>query len=302
MKNKKGMTALAIIMIVLGVAIVGIIGYGVLSPSEPQVIVQEPSILAGTGCADSTGILTVNDVSKIPGGTAPTSPTLTAGIDGGKVATTVTSGTTTFPVGAEITLLVSDTDSIDESFNFVMPCGGKTLDGALYYSTSDNPGIRMKNDDDDFMTDTGATGTNQTDLTAGETFVIEVEFQGTNTEASGEGIYVIELPASSGANVTSIVIAGLESVPIPSVHTLQNAGSEAAAFKVPTVVGAEKATYTISVALTATKDLSGMVLTNWYAMQSFIDDDQTIAYGVEDSDGTAKYENTIGFSFLIEAS
>lgn len=296
--NKKGKTNPMVWIVIVAVAA---LVFGLIELPTGTVVDDEHA--SPVTCADSTGILTVQDRSILAGGTAPSSPTITCGVNGGPVTTSVTSGTTTFAVGEDLQCLISDSDSIDKSFNFVMPCGGKQLDGALYYSTSDNPGVRIKNDDGDFMTDNVAGGaTNQTNLAAGETLTLEVEFQGTNTEASGDGIYVIEFPASTAANITTVKMAGLSEVSIPTVHTLQNAGSKAVAFKIPNVVGAEKKTYALQIVLGSAKDVSGGVYTDWYGGQEFIDDDSTITWGVEDSDGTAKYENTLDYDFYINAA
>jgi len=303
MKNKRG-SALVITLVVLLAAV--LIGGGIWialgTEGESQSVTQQ-QLTSPIACSDSTGILTINAISAIPGAAAPSSPTITAGADGGVIATSVTSGTTTFPIGAEVEVLVSKSDYLDKSFTFTMPCGGKTLDAALYYSTSDNPAIRIKNDDDSYVTDAVAGGaTNQTNLAAGETLVMEVEFTGTSTEASGDGIYIVELPASTAANVTKIELGNLKAVAISTVHTLQNAGSKSVAFEVPSIVGSERVTYPLTITLTATGDISGGVYTDWYAKQEFIDDDKTIQYGVEDSDGTAKYENTLDFDFYIDAA
>jgi len=295
--NKKAKTN-PMVWILIVVAAALIFGFVDFPTGTPDEVDESPMT-----CADSTGILTVQDRSILAGGTAPSSPTITCGINGGPVSTSVTSGTTTFPIGANLECLDSDGDSIDKSFKFVMPCGGKTLDGALYYSTSDNPGVRIKNDDGDFMTDNiSGAATNQTNLALGETLTLEVEFQGTNTEASGDGIWVIEFPASTSGNISTVELSGCSKVSVPTVHTLQNAGSKAVAFKVPNVIGAERKTYALQIVLGAAKDLTGGVYTDWYGGQEFIDDDSTIQWGVEDSDGTAKYENTLDYDFFINAA
>lgn len=300
--NKKGMGAGILVIIMLLIVGLGVGGY-FLFTGESQSIVSQDQLENPLTCSDSTGILTVQSRSILAGAAAPSGPTITCGIDGGVVATSVTSGTTTFPVGADLECLVSKSDYIDKSFKFTMPCGGKTLDGALYYSTSDNPAIRIKNDDGDYVTDAIAGGaTNQTDLSAGETLVMEVEFTGTATEASGKGVYVIEFPAGSASNITKVELGSLKSVAIPTVHTLQNAGSKAVAFEVPNIVDGDRITYPLTVTLVAADDLGGGVYTDWYGGQEFIDDDYTIQEGVEDSDGTAKYENTLDFDFLIASS
>jgi hypothetical protein len=301
MRNKKGAMGIGlIVLLIVGIAVVGGLGFMAFKPGTDG---GDSSAVPSERCADSTGILTVNSYSAESAGTDPSAVTTQCGVDGGVIKTSVTSGTTTFPVGAEVACLIGADDYINKSFTFTMPCGGKTLDAPLYYSTSDNPSLKIKNDDDDTVTnDVGGGATNQTDLTAGETLVLEVEFQGTNGESSGDGIYVIEFPASSNANITSVTMAGLESVSLPQVHTLQNAASEFAAFKVPAIVGSEKKTYALSIALTSSKDLSGGVYTDWYGIQEFVDDDDTLGEGVEDSDGTAKYENTLDYDFFINAA
>lgn len=267
-----------------------------------QSAVGSPEHPSPTTCADSTGVLTVNAVDALQKSSAIATPTITAGVNGGPITTTVTSGTTTFAVGDQITVLVSKSGYIDKSFTFVMPCGGEVLEAPLYAASATNPTVRIKNDDGDFMTDNVAGGaTNQTALSAGETLNLEVQFQGTALENSGDLIYVVELPANTAANVTSITMPGLKSVPIPSVHSLQNAASKSAAFEVPAINNGEKKTYTLSIVLGSTKTLSGGVYTDWYAEQEFIDLDGSIQYGVENSQGTAEYENTGDSDFYINA-
>lgn len=253
-----------------------------------------------TQCGDSTGILTVSDRSLLVGGTAPSSPSIIAGIDGGVVTTSVTSGTTTFPVGAEVEVLISDTDSIDKSFKFTMPCGGYTLDGALYYSTSDNPAIEVQDKNFNTLSDNiaGET-TNISDVGLGATMKAKVVLTGTSGEGTGDMVYVIEFPAGSSANITDVSLGGLSTVAVPTVHTSQNAGSKVVAFAIPNIEGATEKTYDLIVTLGTGKDLAGGVYTDLYAGQEFIDDDSTISSGVEDSDGTAKYENTIDSDFFI---
>jgi len=298
MQNKKAKTSpmlmfgIVAVVILLAVAVFGIYRMSVSKPTDVTDIGD---------CADSTGILTVQDRSILTGGTAPTTPTITCGVKGADgeylLGTTVTSGTTTFAVGSYLRCLISDTDSIDKSFDFVMPCGGKILDGALYYSTSDNPGIRMKNDDGDFMTDSHVGATNQTDITSGETFNLDVEFQGTDKEASGKGIWIIEFPAVSSANITTVTLDGKQPISVPSVHPSVNANSKLVAFEIPNMEGGVKKTMTLSVVTSL--DVVGGVYTDWYSIQEFIDDDLTLGEGVQDSDGTLAYENTLDYDFYI---
>lgn len=291
-------SGLVFVISIAVVLLLAIFGWFMYTNTQTQI----GSDTSPVDCADSTGILTVTGYSALNPSTN-ISPTVKAGVNGGVIATTVTSGTTTFPVGAKVKVIGEISDYIDKSFEFTMPCGGEVLSMPLYYSTSDNPSIRIKNDDGDYVSDNVAGATvNQTNLALGETLIMDIEFAGTSQESSGDGIYVIEFPASTAGNITNVELSGATSVPLPQVHTTLNAGSKVVAFKVPAVVGSEKVTHTLTVTLGATKDLAGGVYTDWYSMQEFIDDNGQIAYGVEDSDGTAKYENTLDFDFLINAA
>jgi hypothetical protein len=301
--NKKGMKTGGVVLVILvslvALMLLGLGGYFLYNASQNVNVegTTNPNL-----CGDSTGVLTVNAINKLDQGTAIAGETITAGVEDGSVVTSVTSGTTAFAIGSKVKVLVSNSSFIDESFDFVMPCGGYILQAPLYASASTNPGVRIKNDDGDFMSDAiaGLT-TNQTSLSAGETVNLEVEFQGVNKESTGDLIYIVELPASTSANVTEINMAGATKVNTPSVHTLQNAGSKVQAFKIPAVIGADKKTYVLSIVLSSGKIISGGVYTDWYSEQEFIDTNGQLAKGVQDSSGTAKYENTGDSDFYINA-
>jgi len=254
-------------------------------------------------CADSTGILTVNAINALQQSSAVATPTITAGLGDGPLVTSVTSGTTAFAVGQKVNVLVSKTGYIDKAFSFAMPCGGEVLDAPLFAASATNPSVKIKNDNGDFMTNNIAGGaTNQTVLSAGETLNLDVQFQGTSLENSGDLVYVVELPASTSANVTSITMPGLTSVPVPSVYTSTNAASKMAAFLVPAVNNGAKAIHQLQIVLGATKTISGGVATTWFSKQQFIDLDGQLKNGVENSQGTLKYENTGSSDFLINAA
>lgn len=258
-------------------------------------------------CGDATGILTVNAVNTLQLGTAVASPTITCGVNGGAVATSVTSGTTTFPVGANLVCLVSKADYIDTEFSATMGCGGLVEQVGMFYSTSDNPSIEIQDKNSNTLTDNIAGGTtNISNLAVGETMKAEVIFTGTALESSGEGIYIIEFPAGSNSNITEgdagVTLGTLSHISVPSVYSTVNAGSRVDAFNVPAVEGSSEASYNLQVSLQATKDLAGGVYTTWYSKQAFVDTDGTIKVGVQDSTGTAKYENTVDYKFLINSA
>lgn len=294
-------TSNVVVMLVLGILLLtGGIVY-MFSVQQSQ-LGEEPKATIATSCGDSTGVLTVNSYSRLNPSTAVSSPTITAGINDGVVATSVTSGTTTFAVGSKVKVLVSKADYLDEEFEFTMPCGGMVLAAPLYYSSSTNPTVRIKNSDGDYVTNSATGGAvNQTSLSSGDTLRMDVELTGKSLESSGDLIYVMEFPTGSAANITKVELSGAEVVAIPKFYSSTNAGSKVVAFKIPAIVGSSKSIHSLTVTLGSTKDLAGGVLTNWYAAEKFVDTDGTIQYGVENSEGTAKYENTGSFDFYINA-
>ena len=303
LESKAGKTSKLLIgggiMVVL---FLGIITYNMVTQSAVPTTVELQDTPGG--CADSTGVLTVNDRSASDYGTTPGSPTITCGVDGGAVTTSITSGTTTFAVGSQLNCLLAITDYIDEDFSFSMPCGGKQLDAPLWYSTSDNPSLTWYNDDSNAMTNAaaGSTTTNQTDLSPGETFTLELKVQGTAGESSGDGIIVVEFQAQSSGNITTATLGGKQPIGVPAIANTLNAASKVFAFEVDAVEEGNVAKLPFQVQLASSSDLSGGVNTTWYSKQKFINDDKTIGYGVQDSDGTAKYENLISSAFYINVA
>lgn len=311
------MTMLISVLVVIGILIVG----SMFFTNRQQTQLAKEGVTPGTtGACALDSPLTVLDISKIAGGTAPSSPTITAGIvkegdsdgENSVIATSITSGNTYNQfVGKKVAVLVSDGDSLDEKFIIEeFDCGGETIGAeGLYYSSSADPAITIKDTDTQVndLTDATAGGPyNATAPTTGTSFDVDVKFQSTSLESSGDGIWVVEFPAGSAANITDGSVSmsdalgsKLNIVSKPKLHTQVNAGSELVAFEVPMIKDGASKVYTLKLDLDASKDLSGAVLTDWYAKQYFIDDDSTLAYGIEDSDGTAKHENNFDDDFLI---
>lgn len=297
-KNKKGQAGIALIVL----AVVAVLFTGAFFAGLGPFADSGPSSLPAAGCPESTGVLTINGFNALDKGSNIT-PTVVAGIGSSPVTTSVTSGTTTFPVGKSITFHNALANFIDTSNTITMECGGSTVDVPMFSSTSDNPAIRIKNDEDNFMTDTTTGGNvNQTNIAAGETLTLTVEFKGTSQESSGNGIFIVETASNTGANITRIELDGVAGKAVPTVHPSANAGSAFFAFDVPAIEGSKTVTKTLTIITTPTGDVSGAVLTDWYAKQDFVDDDGSISNGIQDSDGTAKYENTLDFDFFIDAS
>lgn len=289
------------------VAVMLIVGVIFLFSSDVLNTQIGENLKPSAGSCSLSSVITANGVNELNKGSAVSSPTVYVSyFDNGAwtTPTSITSGTTALTYNKLTKLFLSKSDYIDTvTDEFYVPCGAFTKEVGMYYSTSDNPAIRVKNDDGDYVTDAIADGAiNQTNLALGEVLKMDIEFSGTSLESSSDGVYIIEFPAGSSANITKVELSGATMVGKPTVHSTNNAGSYVVAFDVPAVVGSDKAVHVLTVTLGATKDLSGGVYTDWYAKQYFIDDDGSIKYGVEDSDGTAKYENTLDFDFFINSA
>lgn len=300
MKNKCGKTgALIPVIIIVALVVVGILGYMAFTQTTTGGFDDK----TGSGCALDP-VITITDRSALPFGTDPSTPNWTASTDGGPYVKSVTSGSTSFAVGDKVKIFGYHDDYINTvSDEITIKCGENSLDFPMYYATSDNPTIRWVDDEGNYMTDAIAGGPqNQSNIGNGETLNLQVEIQGTAGESTGEGILVMEFQATSDTNISQVTLDGQPSISIPNVYTKQNAGSEVVAFNIPATEGGQRDTYDVAVTMIASGDMSGGVYTDWFTKQWFIDDDDTIAYGVQDSDGTAQYENSVDSDFFIDAS
>lgn len=301
MKNKKGKISggMILLLVLVAVAVIGV-GYLAVKQNTNGGNPNNP-----TTCGDSTGVLTLTGVNAY-NSNEKEGATITCGVNSGAVTKSVTSGTTSFGIGEKIKCLLSQTGSIDTEWEGQMVCGGLTETVPMYNSTSTNPTITIKdpNNQGATLSNAIAGGTvNLTAVTAGATVKFDVDFQGVSQESSGDGVYVIELPANSNTNITSgdagVTFGSATHANVPSFYVINGASARVDAFNVPAIKGADDPTYKYVASLKASKDVTGGVYTTWYAKQSFIDSDGTIKVGVEDSLGTTKYENTGTYNFYI---
>lgn len=257
-------------------------GDGGVSPSE---------------CADSTASLTFPAVNKYVQSTVVT-PTTRVRIDGNTVVNG--SAVSSYPVGADLEILYVLGNYIDDTQSFTVNCG-QTAAPQMQLSATRANTFRIRNDDGDFMSD-GGGATNQTNVAEGEAVLLEMEISGTDRESTGDMILVVE--AGANANLSSITLSGdgVSPTEIPSFYADTLTGPKKAAFLISAIEGANKKTYTLGLNLNSGKDLTGFVYTTIYTQQAFEDVDGSYAVGIEDSDGTIKYEDTFDFDFAVDAA
>ena len=290
------MNKMAIFAIVAVIALLGFIAYGV---SQTQLDTTD-SAAAKSACGLDT-TLTINAVNALAKGTAVTSPTYKAIINGAP-AVAFTSGITKMAPLDDVTILMIATNYINVQKTMTVDCGANTMN-VESYATDDVSAIEIFNSDNDKMDDAIAGGTiNQSNLGLGESLTVSVRFKGTNEQSTGDLIYIVE--AGSAANITAITMSGDADAltAIPSVHTTQTAGSKVVAFRIPAIVGAVTKSYDLTFTLGSGKDLTGGIYTDAYSEEPTVDDNGSISVGVQDASGDATYEDTSDSDFFVNAA
>jgi len=289
MAKSKGLVAMFAVGMVAIIAILGLLVYNQI----PQTVVSGPSA-AGCGVDTSTSVSAVNALSK---GTS-VSVGSTVKVDGSLVGAMPT----TLQPGNSLSILLNATGYIDKvvSLDKVL-CGSNIISTELYATSA--PTIRIKNTDDNFMTDSATGGAvNQSALSAGSTNIFTVELSGVDKQSTGEMVVIVEL--GSSANVSSITLskAGvpMQTVDVPRVYTKTIADGKVVAFKVPAVTGAVKEMYSLGVTLASGKVIGGATYFTVYGIQAFADTDGSFKSGVEDADGTDKSTYNADFDYFIE--
>ena len=243
-------------------------------------------------------LATVNLVDKYSGDAVET-PTLYIK-RAEKKAVAFTSGTTKLSPGEGFELLASKTDYIDSVKSVKgsdIKCGGSNVIEMDLYPTS-TIGLRIKNDDGDFVTDNAAGGaTNQTDLNLGERLQVELEIAADSDEFSGDLVIVVEL--SETANVTSIEMSGASKVATPSFYSNTLSSPKVQAFEVDGVTDNAKAIKTITAEAKSGKDIQGAVYVTAYSLQHFKEKSGSFEKAVENIDGDSKYEDLSDVDFYV---
>jgi len=288
-KNTSKLLISLLVVVILGIAVVGYMAY-----TNTQ-FDNTPGATGPAGCNTDPSISfsTVDKLSK----STSLSPAVSAIVNGVYVGN---GSSYSYSAGDKVDFLFSLTSYIDNTLKgVVIECGPNAVANEMY--STDSYTYRIKNDDGDFMTAAAAGGaTNQTLLTAGETVIFDVEISGTDKESTGKMIMVVEL--GSSANISSITLSDATKASVPSFYTTTTAGVQTAAFEIPAIVGANKKTYSLSVALVSGKLLSGAVYTDLYTVQDLVDTDGAFISDIEDADGTIKYEDKVESDFLINAA
>lgn len=289
-RNKKGAgTALMVVMIIAILVIGGIASYAILQN------VTSGGRDTAEGCPESTA--TPSFIAK-EFFSKSTSVTITPylAIDDGAVANQTGNS---LPVGSEMTGYYSASNYIDQKIEpFKVTCG-MTQTPTEYLKATDAPStFLVKDDSGTTLTDTATGGANNASATAG-TLELELRIGAKSDYTTGDLIVVIEYDNDTQADEISLgSFDALSSY--PEVYAEEASNSLIRAFKVPEVKDGDTKSYPIKV-----EPESGITLNNtalrvtYFSSQAFEDVDGSVQVGVEDSDGTAKYEDTGDYDIFV---
>lgn len=192
-------------------------------------------------------------------------------------------------------------------FSTNVGCGANEIATKLYAYA--NATVTVK---DDTVTSSntltnGGGANNATAAAAGGVRNFPVIFQGTSQKSTGKLLWVVETPASTSANVSSISasINGvvLSPVAIPNGIAAANAASVRTAFEVPAILGAASVNGNLQIQNAASKQVFGVVKQTFYAEQFFVDADGKVQEGAYDTsvngNNAAKYQDSFTYDISI---
>lgn len=250
-----------------------------------------------TQCAVSTtySLSTINDLSK---GTS-VSPSINAKINGG--ATQVITSSTNLNPGDTLELMINASNYIDKTLDDVTLICGVNSDTAEMYATSTNT-FRIFNTNQVIVTDNILGGaTNQS--ASANPINMQLFIDSTTKESTGDLIIVVE--STNTTEINSITLSGNGAVPtdVPELYSPNSGGSIYKAFEVPQLLDGISNSYTLTFepesGITMGTGANNVYVTA-YSKQAFIDTDGSYQVGgVEDDDGTTKYEDTWDYDFSI---
>ena len=175
-----------------------------------------------------------------------------------------------------------------------LKCGINVVTVDLF--ATDDSTLTVFNTGGNQVTDTGTT---VNESQSANPITMEVRIDGKSDQSSGDLTCVIE-----GTNTTQIddmVIANTVKTDVPQFYTVNGALSITKAYEVPALIDGASIKYPIKITPETGQTLGGTGGTyhylTCYSKQWFVQPSGELAYGVEDSDGTAKYEDDFDYQW-----
>ena len=264
----------------------------------------EGEVLTETGDCNTNPTITLSVFDAIQKGTAVT-PNSIEGIvthSDGSIDSVgaVTSGTTTFQFGDVVELLIGEPNFINATYKTTaLKCGANVFTAYLY--ATDDSTIKVFNEDGNVVTDGNDATTLVNQSASATTINMDVKFTAGSKLSSGDLVVVIE--SANTTEVNDIILSGTTEVALPKFYSVAGAGSVAYAYEVPALKDGDSKTYNLQITPESGVTIGGTINAFYltaYSKQWFKDTDGSFKYGIENSDGTATYEDEMDYDFNVD--
>lgn len=288
--RKKGQAVMGTVMIIAVLGLLGLFGWVAWSQGwfSAQTIVSEKD------CSTAPSI-SLNGIDALNKGTAVTITQNHTTVNGDYVGTSAPSG---YQRGDVVELIVSSANYLDKKLApITLDCGTNIIKEEVY-ATSTNT-FRVFNTDGNPLSDNIAGGsTNQS--TSSSPITLKICIDSTVDQSTGDLVIVVE--ANETTLFDTIKLSGLpgaKDVSNPDSYSANVANSLVKSFEVSALLDGVSECGSLTFSPESSQTLSGPVYITAYSKQWFADKDGTFKYGIENSDGTTKYEDTWDFDFHI---
>lgn len=248
--------------------------------------------------AESCGIISevsINAVDALNQGTAVASPTITASVNGATPKAFTTASTDVAP-GVEIEFLVVKANFLSETIKFTPQCGSNDVQVEMF--ATDDATFQIKNSDGNVVTDS-VTGGAVNQSSSSVVINMDLKMTTNSDESSGEVIIVIEADNTSEVDSISLSGDGVSNADVPEFYSVNAAGSIVKAFKVSAITDGASKVMSLNIAPESGQTIAGTgFYVTGYSSQWFTDTDGSFVFGVENADGTIKYEDDFDYDFL----
>lgn len=304
MNTKGKMAPLVTVLIVLAILVLVVGAFFVLK--NAAFISPEPGAGGSpTDCniAPSLSFSVFNELSKGTAVTAFRTATLNGVLQVPGVVPT------SFQYGDEVQVLYNASDYIDVvGPKHSMTCGVNTIARGIY--ATDDATLRVFNTDGNRITDLVldncilAPGTNQSSSAA--SISLKTEIQSAPLQTTGDLVLIVEVANSTQVGYDGITVSGtgVTDGDKLSTYTQNVTASSVRAFNLPASVNGALTTYYVNLApktgITMGGNTVGVeVYFTLYSKQDYYDTDGSFKFGIENSQGTVKYEDTQRFGFCL---
>jgi hypothetical protein len=289
--GKKKISATVMVMGVIGVLVVGLLAF-IAFGTQQAALPSDKDVGSTIGnCPESTAGVSFSAVNALSKSTT-VNTTQTVKVNGGPSAAAGAS----YPVGSKLEILWSAGDFINKITTYDVVCGGGVISTDLY--ATDTQTIRLFNTNNQPI----AGDVNQSAIAAGGSASIEMKIDGKDKQSSGQLIVVLEDTNSSAVDKLTLAgLPGIKETTVPTFYTVSSAGAKAYAYSIDPVIGANTVTGTLGIQLKSGQTYTAQAIkVSMYSVEGFEDTDGTFKVGVENADGTAKYEDVTTTTFYVD--